>query len=363
MGCLKEARQELEGWLQGESPDERFYESPLDTSLAIVPSFSIKKGRIFVDTKPFDRYWTMETPMATTVATAERFSVVSRLPLKLPSRFAIKDLDFGFSLFDYGEMNSIAAFLERCPDIERLVVPALYMSLCYVLLDLLPNWIHLKEMVIGEFYVEESALAEILRLASQSGRHYGRHRQQDQQQILNSVLGAGDSGDGLESLCIGGEDILTVSGPAPAIESVAWGWVCTRLRVLKLRYLPRETETGWGTGIPHELAVQLCRMRYLEDLRLGRMAGGMSDRPTEITSTSSALTSMSESVSTDISLIELNPVMKVDDENSETERTTLLCLPWAPRINRRGRTNVVLRKRQGEGQRALQWRFGYSQEN
>ena len=388
-GCLKEARQDLEEWLQGESPDESFYESPLDTSLTIVPSFNIKKGRIFVDTKPFERYWTMETPMATTVATAERFSVVSRFPLKLPSRFAIKDLEFGFALFDYGETTSIAAFLERCPDIERLVVPAgvLHMSLCSVLLELLPNWIRLKEMVIGEFpfYVEESTLAEILRLASQSGRRYGRHPQQDQQQILNSVLDAGDSGDGLESLCIGGgsisflqasqaiiafhgrtlvrvtlvnsrivdrsnlqrllcscpnleileamstltdksmwtrcndpvlssEDILAVSGPAPATKSVAWGWVCTRLRVLKLRYLSREPETGWDTGIPYELAVQLSRMRCLEDLRLGRMAGDMRDRSAEIIA---LFTSMSASVSTGIPLTDLNSVMRDDNENPE----------------------------------------------
>ncbi|KAF9923413.1 hypothetical protein BGZ65_008897, partial [Modicella reniformis] len=55
------------------------------------------------------------------------------------------------------------------------------------------------------------------------------------------------------------------------IESSKRWWICSRLRVLKLRYLPRELLTMWETGIPYELAMQLSRMRHLEDLRLGRV--------------------------------------------------------------------------------------------
>ncbi|KAG0233793.1 hypothetical protein B0O80DRAFT_445650 [Mortierella sp. GBAus27b] len=47
-----------------------------------------------------------------------------------------------------------------------------------------------------------------------------------------------------------------------------WGWICSRLRVLKLRFFTRDSTMDW---IPHDFEEQVRKMQYLEDLRLGRM--------------------------------------------------------------------------------------------
>ncbi|KAG0004793.1 hypothetical protein BGZ65_012677 [Modicella reniformis] len=296
-------------------------------------------------------------------------SIVWRLPLKLPDRFAMKDLDFVVMNCD-NELDSIVAFLSRCPDIERLVVPpVLLISQTFQrLTDLLLNWIHLREMTIVQFYLTDHMLSEVMKAACRNLRHHRHHQQHlDSEQVDGPMESQGTTGPGLKSLHIwhgsesfpgtcqtivefhgatlvcltlvgsrvvngtdlqqllcscpnlevleamstldkdrytrstagdpilSTEDMLTVSGPIPTTSSRdkndddddddddnvlvlppemgEWGWVCTRLRVLKLRYLPRETKMGWETGISLELVEQLGRMRYLEDLRLGRMTG------------------------------------------------------------------------------------------
>jgi len=300
-------------------------------------------------------------------------------PFKLPERFAMKKLDLQTWRYPK-DLDSIVVFLKRCPNMENITIPLSHPAYSQFV-ELLKGWVYLRKLTLVESVLSDDMLAEVIRSAhhgdpslqqssptSSSKRNINASYKaqgleslcildgkdsypETSQAIISShgqtlvsivltrskVVNRADlqrllcSCPNLETLdamsffaldkwrdpILYTADILAVSGSAAANESVAWGWVCTRLRVLKLRYLPRETETGWDTGIPYELAVQLSRMRCLEDLRLGRMAGDMHDRPAEIIASSLALTSMSGSVSADIPLTDLNSVMRDGDENPE----------------------------------------------
>ncbi|KAG0233791.1 hypothetical protein BGX31_004767 [Mortierella sp. GBA43] len=331
---------------------------------------------------------TTTTTLATTTAmTPSHSATVWRPLLILPDRFAMKHLELPISNC-HSELDSIVAFLKRCPDIERFTVPPVLLTIQTVvkLTELLVDWIHLKELIIVEFYLTDNGLAEVIRTACQGRRrrlngwsssfHQFQHLDAFNTKSLENAISdlsfatisEDDSmmGQGLESLRISQGfrsmpetsraiielhaatlvsvtlvnsrvvnradlqlllcscpsleslvalsdpstmsgtsawkihdpflstgDMLRIAGPLPMTEvslrkqrqeengefsaqtekMEEWGWVCTRLRVLKLGFLPRQDDWSCETGFPYELAVQLGRMRYLEDLRLDRVQG------------------------------------------------------------------------------------------
>ncbi|KAG0228001.1 hypothetical protein B0O80DRAFT_294594 [Mortierella sp. GBAus27b] len=431
LGIYRGRYESRERWENELTIGDAIFQTLMDTYITRSPPMYMEKNRIVVDTRPFDEAGLATITTATgvtlpsiagivakvgTVVTGSATEPPSPSPLSQPTmdlelderpeRYAIKDLDFSFSLAHEDYLHTVTGFLRQCPDIERLVVPSWFLkedSTTTVLPELLLNWIHLKDMVIStcRHIPEERVLAEIICAAAGQGSQSLDMTGSAMTGALPLPLppapatalalaaataaaatpiaaagGGGGGGRGLRYLRLeaGGiplslpsqaviqfhsqtlvhvnlvksramdrvdvqrllcscpnleiletmdrwseddwiptqvrdpilytADMVAVSGPAPSTTTTTaaagtascrvgsgqeqascsqaeddddddgpeWGWICKRLRVLTLRYYPMDTTTGGLTGIPYELAIQLGRMRYLEDLRIGRQA-------------------------------------------------------------------------------------------
>jgi hypothetical protein len=341
------------------------------------PPLCIEKNRVFLD-RGYIR-----------LGSVDAIDIVSGTTTTMPEVFSIKDLDLSFMVLDAELSGPIVTFLERCPDMERFVVPSILLRghvqgrASVLLLNLLIRWNRLKELIIPSCNVGERGLKDIIRAAAGKCRRRHGHGHGSPEThpsttssppsldtMMDPPLPAPPSlspppaghGRGLTCLHISGgvesfplasqaiikyhsrtlvnvrlvgskvvnhadlqrllcccpnlevletmdvwgpdelsqglardpilhtADIVEVSvpdsgkgsgsGSAPCWMNYSMvehddcryglGWVCKRLRVLTLRYYPTDPRSGRMTGIPFDMAVQVGKLRHLEDLRIGR---------------------------------------------------------------------------------------------